>query len=89
MQRVVISDFGLCKKLNPGRISVSLKSGTAGTDGWIAPEMILDKRDRIVSLYIRWLNSNALVLLERKIWSSNTGNIVQNVLLTIPTDRLL
>uniref|UniRef100_F7ATM0 Uncharacterized protein n=4 Tax=Ciona intestinalis TaxID=7719 RepID=F7ATM0_CIOIN len=46
-QRVVISDFGLCKKLVPGRVSFSHRSGTAGTDGWIAPEMILDKRYRM------------------------------------------
>ena len=61
VQRVVISDFGLCKKLNPGRISVSLKSGTAGTDGWIAPEMILDKRDRIVRLCVPLLQLNAML----------------------------
>lgn len=48
-QRVVISDFGLCKKLVPGRLSFSHRSGTAGTDGWIAPEMILDKKYRMVS----------------------------------------
>ncbi|XP_076808770.1 serine/threonine-protein kinase/endoribonuclease IRE1-like isoform X2 [Clavelina lepadiformis] len=48
-QRVVISDFGLCKKLIPGRLSFSHRSGKAGTDGWIAPEMILDKRYRMVS----------------------------------------
>ncbi|XP_039269837.2 serine/threonine-protein kinase/endoribonuclease IRE1-like [Styela clava] len=42
-QRVVISDFGLCKKLVAGRCSFSQRSGAAGTDGWIAPEMIVDK----------------------------------------------
>nr|CAB3243594.1 serine/threonine-protein kinase/endoribonuclease IRE1-like [Phallusia mammillata] len=46
-QRVVISDFGLCKKLIPGRQSFSHRSGQAGTDGWIAPEMILDKKYRM------------------------------------------
>ncbi|GAB6029558.1 hypothetical protein CHUAL_005303 [Chamberlinius hualienensis] len=40
--RVMISDFGLCKKLSTGRMSFSRKSGTAGTDGWIAPEMMND-----------------------------------------------
>ncbi|XP_059166098.1 serine/threonine-protein kinase/endoribonuclease IRE1-like isoform X2 [Physella acuta] len=38
--RVMISDFGLCKKLAAGRYSFSRRSGAAGTDGWIAPEML-------------------------------------------------
>lgn len=38
--RAVISDFGLCKKLPYSRHSLSQRSGLAGTDGWIAPEMI-------------------------------------------------
>ena len=38
--RAMISDFGLCKKLAAGRISFSRRSGVAGTDGWIAPEML-------------------------------------------------
>jgi serine/threonine-protein kinase/endoribonuclease IRE1 len=38
--RAMISDFGLCKKLNPGRVSFSRRSGVAGTEGWIAPEMM-------------------------------------------------
>ncbi|CAL1530820.1 unnamed protein product [Lymnaea stagnalis] len=38
--RVLISDFGLCKKLAAGRFSFSRRSGAAGTDGWIAPEML-------------------------------------------------
>jgi len=37
----VISDFGLCKKLALGRNSVSRRSGLAGTEGWIAPEVLL------------------------------------------------
>jgi len=43
----MISDFGLCKKLAAGRISCSKQSGMAGTDGWIAPEM-LDPINRTV-----------------------------------------
>ncbi|XP_043198900.1 serine/threonine-protein kinase/endoribonuclease IRE1-like [Amphibalanus amphitrite] len=35
----MISDFGLCKKLSRGRASFSRRSGVAGTEGWIAPEM--------------------------------------------------
>uniref|UniRef100_A0A1B6MTN9 non-specific serine/threonine protein kinase n=1 Tax=Graphocephala atropunctata TaxID=36148 RepID=A0A1B6MTN9_9HEMI len=39
--RAMISDFGLCKKLQSGRASFSRRSGVTGTDGWIAPEIIL------------------------------------------------
>lgn len=38
--RVLISDFGLCKKLDPGHGSFTKHSGITGTDGWIAPEML-------------------------------------------------
>ena len=40
--RAMISDFGLCKKLTAGRLSFSRRSGAAGTEGWIAPEMLED-----------------------------------------------
>ncbi|KAJ2946162.1 hypothetical protein O0L34_g5095 [Tuta absoluta] len=42
--RAMISDFGLSKKLNLGRMSFSRRSGVTGTDGWIAPEMINGER---------------------------------------------
>ncbi len=42
--RAMISDFGLCKKLKVGRMSFSRRSGVAGTEGWIAPEMMLGNR---------------------------------------------
>lgn len=38
--RVVLSDFGLCKKLPAGRCSFSLHSGVPGTEGWMAPELL-------------------------------------------------
>uniref|UniRef100_A0A8D0GYV6 non-specific serine/threonine protein kinase n=1 Tax=Sphenodon punctatus TaxID=8508 RepID=A0A8D0GYV6_SPHPU len=38
--RAVLSDFGLCKKLQGGRHSFSLRSGIPGTEGWIAPEVL-------------------------------------------------
>ncbi|XP_071965916.1 serine/threonine-protein kinase/endoribonuclease IRE1-like [Antedon mediterranea] len=38
--KAMISDFGLCKKLAAGRHSFSRRSGVAGTEGWIAPEML-------------------------------------------------
>ncbi|KAJ8246086.1 hypothetical protein GJAV_G00263500 [Gymnothorax javanicus] len=40
--RALISDFGLCKKLPAGRHSFSLRSGIPGTEGWIAPEVLLE-----------------------------------------------
>lgn len=42
--RAMISDFGLCKKLNFGRTSFSRRSGITGTEGWIAPEMLKGQR---------------------------------------------
>ncbi|XP_055853155.1 serine/threonine-protein kinase/endoribonuclease IRE1 [Episyrphus balteatus] len=42
--RVMISDFGLCKKLNFGKTSFSRRSGVTGTEGWIAPEMMRGQR---------------------------------------------
>ncbi|XP_023375854.1 serine/threonine-protein kinase/endoribonuclease IRE2 [Pteropus vampyrus] len=38
--RVVLSDFGLCKKLPAGHCSFSLHSGVPGTEGWMAPELL-------------------------------------------------
>ncbi|CRL01658.1 CLUMA_CG014880, isoform A [Clunio marinus] len=45
--RALISDFGLCKKMNIGKSSFSKRSGVTGTDGWIAPEMIKGHRTTI------------------------------------------
>ena len=44
-RRVMISDFGLCKKLNHGHQSFSMSSpsGIVGTLGWIAPEIMKNK----------------------------------------------
>lgn len=42
--RAMISDFGLCKKLNFGKASFSRRSGITGTEGWIAPEMLRGQR---------------------------------------------
>ncbi len=39
---VMISDFGLCKRLEMGNNSFTKKSGAIGTEGWIAPELIDD-----------------------------------------------
>jgi serine/threonine-protein kinase/endoribonuclease IRE1 len=48
---VMISDFGLCKRLELGNNSFSKKSGITGTEGWIAPELIDD--------FIELIESNA------------------------------
>lgn len=48
--RAMISDFGLCKKLQGGKVSFSRRSGITGTDGWIAPEM-LRGNERTVNIY--------------------------------------
>lgn len=39
--RALISDFGLCKRLQAGRNSLSRRSGVIGTDGWVAPEALM------------------------------------------------
>lgn len=41
--RVLISDFGLCKRLQLDKNSISRRSGFAGTDGWIAPEALVSE----------------------------------------------
>ena len=41
-RRIVVSDFGLAKQMDSDKYSFSLKSksGLAGTNGWIAPELL-------------------------------------------------
>jgi serine/threonine-protein kinase/endoribonuclease IRE1 len=46
--RAMISDFGLCRKLPIGKVSITAKSGVTGTEGWMAPE-IFDSSSRVVS----------------------------------------
>ena len=46
--RAMISDFGLCKKLKIGRMSFSRRSGVAGTEGWIAPEMMTNDGQEVL-----------------------------------------
>lgn len=62
--RVMISDFGLCKKLATGQLSFSQRSGVAGTKGWIAPEM-LDDRQRTVSSFSMLLLQHLQLLQNR------------------------
>ena len=41
-RRIVVSDFGLARQMDDGRVSFSMRSktGLAGTQGWIAPELL-------------------------------------------------
>lgn len=53
--RAMISDFGLCKKLQMGKVSFSRRSGITGTDGWIAPEMLRGNDRTVKFLKISFL----------------------------------
>lgn len=53
--KALISDFGLCKKLTAGRISFSRRSGAAGTEGWIAPEMLDEDMRPVCTFYFKLL----------------------------------
>lgn len=46
---MLISDFGLCKKIKLGHNSISRVSGVAGTEGWIARE-VLEGNASVVSV---------------------------------------
>uniref|UniRef100_A0A7E4WBT4 non-specific serine/threonine protein kinase n=1 Tax=Panagrellus redivivus TaxID=6233 RepID=A0A7E4WBT4_PANRE len=48
--RVLISDFGLCKKIQHGHASLSRMSGFVGTEGYIAPEMYDTDGTRVTHL---------------------------------------
>lgn len=45
---VKMSDFGLSKKINVGRESCSNLAGPAGTEGWVAPEILRPGKNRKV-----------------------------------------
>lgn len=49
--RLLVSDFGLCKKLEGGQSSFGATTGrAAGTTGWRAPELLLDDDGKDLSL---------------------------------------
>ncbi|CEJ93732.1 Putative Serine/threonine kinase IRE1 [[Torrubiella] hemipterigena] len=49
--RLLVSDFGLCKKLEGGQSSFGATTGrAAGTSGWRAPELLLDDDARETSM---------------------------------------
>ena len=60
--RAMISDFGLCKKLTAGRMSFSRRSGAAGTEGWIAPEMLEDDQRTVSNMF--FFQNTRLVLIQ-------------------------
>lgn len=75
--KALISDFGMCKKLANGRMSFSKKSGTTGTEGWIAPEMMLGEK-RIVSVLFRtsiYVSEGLIDELKINIMTIKGGNI--------------
>ena len=41
----MISDFGLCKRLEIGNNSFSKRSGVTGTEGYIAPEQLANENE--------------------------------------------
>ena len=51
----MISDFGLCRKLPHGKVSFTAMSGLAGTEGWIAPEMLNSDNTRVVRSVCTWI----------------------------------
>uniref|UniRef100_A0A0K0E8C3 non-specific serine/threonine protein kinase n=1 Tax=Strongyloides stercoralis TaxID=6248 RepID=A0A0K0E8C3_STRER len=50
--RVLISDFGLCKRLKVNCNSISRVSGLAGTEGWMAPETLNNESSITVAVDI-------------------------------------
>uniref|UniRef100_A0A0K0FBV6 non-specific serine/threonine protein kinase n=1 Tax=Strongyloides venezuelensis TaxID=75913 RepID=A0A0K0FBV6_STRVS len=50
--RVLISDFGLCKRLKFNCNSISRVSGMTGTEGWMAPEILNSEASVTVSIDI-------------------------------------
>uniref|UniRef100_A0A0N5C9S6 non-specific serine/threonine protein kinase n=1 Tax=Strongyloides papillosus TaxID=174720 RepID=A0A0N5C9S6_STREA len=50
--RVLISDFGLCKRLKFNCNSISRVSGMTGTEGWMAPEILNSEASVTVSVDI-------------------------------------
>ncbi|KAF6844610.1 Serine/threonine-protein kinase ppk4 [Colletotrichum musicola] len=49
--RLLVSDFGLCKKLEGGQSSFGATTGrAAGTSGWRAPELLLDDDARDIAM---------------------------------------
>lgn len=74
--RAMISDFGLCKKLNLGKASFSKRSGVTGTEGWIAPEML--KGGRTVRSLFTF--KNVQVKYNNKILFLSADNIGRHIL---------
>ncbi|TQN71541.1 Serine/threonine-protein kinase/endoribonuclease IRE1 [Colletotrichum shisoi] len=62
--RLLVSDFGLCKKLEGGQSSFGATTGrAAGTSGWRAPELLLDDdaRDSAMDISINSGSGSILV----------------------------
>ena len=74
----MISDFGLCKKLAAGRMSFSRRSGAAGTEGWIAPEMLMEE-SRTVSTIILSVSLSSLHLVTSTIKITGTSQSLHSM----------
>ncbi|CCH58122.1 hypothetical protein TBLA_0A03220 [Henningerozyma blattae CBS 6284] len=68
--RILISDFGLCKKLESGQSSFQNSTTAAGTTGWRAPELLVKTSECIAER-----NKNSKV--KRKF--SDTSNIMEQI----------
>ncbi|KAK5991764.1 Serine/threonine-protein kinase [Cladobotryum mycophilum] len=63
--RLLVSDFGLCKKLEGGQSSFGATTGrAAGTSGWRAPELLLDDDGRDRGLMDESMNSGSGTILD-------------------------
>lgn len=65
--RAMLSDFGLCKRLETGHKSFSKRSGVTGTEGWIAPEMMLNT-SRPVRL-LCWFSFSLFSIFPSSFWN--------------------
>lgn len=61
--RLLVSDFGLCKKMEDGQSSFGATTGrAAGTSGWRAPELLLDDDARDAGILDTGTNESGSIL---------------------------
>uniref|UniRef100_A0AC35U5D9 Endoribonuclease n=1 Tax=Rhabditophanes sp. KR3021 TaxID=114890 RepID=A0AC35U5D9_9BILA len=76
--RVLISDFGLCKRLKQDSQSISRVSGAVGTEGWKAPEMEMKNGSVTVAVDIFALGCIYYFVLSKGRHPFGEGNVRQN-----------
>ena len=64
--RAMLSDFGLCKRLETGHMSFSKRSGVTGTEGWIAPEMMLNTSRPVCNATVLGIISVVIVIISHQ-----------------------